>query len=115
MPKPFLVEHALELAIGVIVLGAVLSIVSLMEFTFQNTPLGNWADWTIVVGLIAFLVGLYLLASFLRLAASFDQHMKTESRAEFKRDLDEVEYLAWRLPSRYERRLSKKKEDLGIK
>jgi hypothetical protein len=41
--------------------------------------------------------------------------MKVASRAEFKKEQDEVEYLAWRLPSRFDAKLTKKKEELGVK
>lgn len=115
MPKPFQTERALEIAVGVVLVGVVLTIISLLELTLHNVGLGNWADWTIVVGLLVFLLGAYLLATFLKLSAQFDRYMKIDSRAEFKKELDEIEYTAWRLPSRYDRRLTKRKEELGMK
>ncbi|MDD1746839.1 MAG: hypothetical protein LUQ16_03665 [Methanomassiliicoccales archaeon] len=115
MPKPFHVEHALEIAILVTVVGAALSVVSLMDLAAHIVDLGDWVYWIIVIGVIVFIIGIYLLASYLKLTAQFDRFMKVTSRAEFKRDLDEVEYLAWRLPSRYAKRLGKKKEEIGVK
>ncbi|HUL38918.1 MAG TPA: hypothetical protein VLU38_01380 [Methanomassiliicoccales archaeon] len=115
MPKPFLVEHALEIAITVTLVGALLSVVSIVDLTVVSLGLGDWAYWTIVIGLIVFIAGIFLLAGYLKLSSQFDRYMKTASRAEFKKDQDEVEYLAWRLPSRFGKRLADKKEELGLK
>ena len=115
MSKPFGVEHALEIAVGVCSVGALLTVLSLVQLTVVDIGLGDWAYWLVVMGLISFLVGVYLLSGYLRLAAQFDKYLDTESRAEFKKNQDEVEYLAWRLPSRYNDRLVKKMKDLGLK
>ena len=115
MAKPFMVERALEIAIIVAVVGALLTALSLVQLTVADLGMGDWAYWTVVAGLICFVVGLYLLIGYLRRAAEFEKYMGTESRADFKRGLDDMEYLAWRLPSRFERRLLDKKEELGLK
>ena len=115
MPKPFHVEHALEIAVLVTGVGVILSVLSLFDLTGYDVGLGDWAYWTIVVGLIVFVTGIYLLASYLKLTSQFDHYMKIMSRAEFKKEQDEVEYLAWRLPSRFDAKLTKKKEELGVK
>lgn len=115
MSKPFDVEHALEIAAGVTIVGAVLTVLSLVQLTVEDIGLGDWAYWLVVIGLISFLVGIYLLSGFLSKKTQFERYLKTESRAEFKKNQDEVEYLAWRLPSRFNERLIKKKEELGVK
>jgi len=115
MPKPFHVEHALEIAVLVTGVGVILSVLSLFDLTDYDIGLGDWAYWTIVIGLIVFIIGIYLLASYLKLTSQFDHYMKIVSRAEFKKEQDEVEYLAWRLPSRFDAKLTKKKEELGVK
>lgn len=115
MPKPFQVERALEIAAGALLAGAIVTIVSALEITMHNTGLGNWADWTLIIGLVVFVAGLWLLISYLKLTVQFEKLIQIDSRAEFKKSLDDVEYLAWRLPSKYEKRLMDKKEKLGIK
>lgn len=115
MPKPFLVERAREIALLVTVAGAVLSVLSIIDLTIHNIGLGDWAYWTVVIGLLLFLIGIWLLASYLKLTSQFDRYMKIASRAEFKREQDEVEYIVWRLPSRFGKRLAQKKEELGVK
>jgi hypothetical protein len=115
MPKPFLVEHALVIAALVTVAGAALSVVSLLDLAANLIDLGDWVYWAIVIGLIVFIIGIYLLASYLKLTSQFERYMKIDSRAEFKKGLDEVEYLAWRLPSKYGKRLEEKKGQIGVK
>lgn len=115
MPKPFYVEHALEIAILATLLGAVLSVWSIIDLTLTAGILGDWAYWTVVIGIVLFIIGIYLLGSYLKLTSQFDRYMKIPSRAEFKKEQDEAEYLAWRLPSRYGKRLSEKKQELGLK
>jgi hypothetical protein len=41
--------------------------------------------------------------------------MEEKSKANFVRKIDDVEYLAWKLPLKFEERLSAKKKELGIK
>jgi hypothetical protein len=115
MPKPFYVEHAPEIAILVTLVGAVLSVWSLIDLTLNVGVLDDWAYWMIVIGLIVFVIGIYLLGSYLKLTSQFDRYMKIPSRAEFKKEQDEVEYLVWRLPSRYGKKFTEKKQELGLK
>ncbi len=115
MSKPFTVEHALEIAVLVTLVGAGLSVWSIIDLTLDIGILGDWAYWTIAIGLIVFIIGIYLLGSYLKLTSQFDRYMKIPSRAEFKKEQDEVEYLAWRLPSRYGKKLEERKKDLGLK
>ncbi len=115
MPKPFATEHALEIAVLVTLVGAVLSVWSIIDLTLDVGILDDWAYWIIVIGLIVFVIGIFLLGSYLRLTSQFDRYMKIPSRAEFKKEQDEVEYIAWRLPSRYGKKLEERKKELGLK
>ncbi|MEM0449760.1 MAG: hypothetical protein QW520_08080 [Methanomassiliicoccales archaeon] len=115
MPKPFEVEHALGIAIMASSVGALLSAISLVQITVDDIGLGGWAYWLLVIGFIVFIVGLLLLIGYLRRASEFERYMKIESKAEFIRSQDAAEYIAWRMPTKYEKRLKKKKEELGIK
>lgn len=115
MPKPFRVEHANPIAFIVVVAGAALTVVGLVDLNDDLLGIDGWVYWLLGAGIIAFLIGLYMVISYLRLVSDFDDLMKVESKAEFVRRLDDVEYIAWRLPSKYEARLSVKKKELGIK
>lgn len=115
MPKPFEVEHALAIAAVASVAGAFLSAISLVQVTVEDIGLGGWAYWLLAVGLIVFVVGLFLLIGYMRRANEFEEYMKIESRAEFKKKQDSAEYLAWRMPSKFGERLKEKEDELGIK
>lgn len=115
MPKPFLVERALVIAVLVTLTGVILSVVSLLDLAADLIDLNGWEYWIIVAGLIVFVIGIYLLAGYLKLVSQFERYMKIDSRAEFKKELDEIEYLAWRLPSKFGKRLEAKKKDMGLR
>ncbi|MCU0861420.1 MAG: DUF3198 domain-containing protein [Methanomassiliicoccales archaeon] len=115
MPKPFEVEHALAIAVSALVIGGFLSALSLVQITVEDIGLGGWAYWLLAGGLIVFVVGLYLFIGYMRRANEFEEYMKIESKAEFKKKQDDAEYLAWRMPSKFGERLQEKEDDLGIK
>jgi hypothetical protein len=115
MAKPFQVEHARLIAAVMIVVGVVLSAISLPELLGLTTYLGQWSWWTLSIGLLLSVIGLYLLIVYLRNVTAFEKLMQLKSKAEFVRNQDDIEYLAWRLPSKFETRLSEKKRGFNIK
>jgi uncharacterized membrane protein len=115
MAKPFAVERAMELSVLMTLIGVVLTVISLADITAGTAGFGGWSYWTVVVGLILFAFGLYWLAGYLRNVRDFRRLMEEESKAAFIKNMDDVEYLAWKLPTRYEDELMAKKKRLGIK
>jgi hypothetical protein len=115
MAKPFQVEHARSIALVTIVVGVVMSAISIPELLGLTAYLGEWSWWTISIGLLLSVIGLYLLIVYLRNITAFEKIMQLKSKAEFVRNQDDVEYLAWRLPSKFEARLSEKKKGFNIK
>jgi len=115
MPKPVLIEHAGELYLATVVVSGFVTVVGLADLTTQSLGLGGWAYWMVIGGMLAFLVGLYQFATHLRDLRDFNALMTEESKANFVRSLDDVEYLAWKLPSKCEERLMEKKKQFGVK
>ncbi|MDD1743142.1 MAG: DUF3198 domain-containing protein [Methanomassiliicoccales archaeon] len=115
MAKPFAVERAMELSALMTLVGVVLTVISLADITAGTAGFGGWSYWTVVVGLIIFAFGLFWLAGHLRNVRDFRRLMEEESKAAFIKNMDDVEYLAWKLPTRYEDELMAKKKRLGIK
>lgn len=115
MAKPFQVEHARSIAVVTIVVGVILSAISIPGLLGLVTFLGEWSWWTLTIGLVLSLIGLYLLIIYLRNVTAFEKSMQLKSKAEFVRNQDDVEYLAWRLPSKFEERLMEKKKDFNLK
>jgi hypothetical protein len=115
MAKPFQVEHARSIAVIVAVAGIILSAVSMPDLLGVATILGDWSWWTFAIGLIMFVIGIYLLIVYLRNVTAFEELMQQKSKAEFVRRQDDAEYLAWRLPSKFEVRLVEKKKEFNVK
>jgi hypothetical protein len=69
----------------------------------------------IIAGPIIFLVGAYFVGSYYLARRRFEHLMETKSKAEFLRNLPEVEDLLWDLTPRDELRYQEKKSDLRIR
>ena len=115
MAKPLAVERAMELSASMTLIGVVLTVISLTDITTGTASLGGWSMWALVAGFIVFAFGLYWLAGFLRNVRDFKKLVEEQSKATFVKQLDDVEYLAWKLPTRYEEELQEKKKRLGVK
>jgi membrane protein implicated in regulation of membrane protease activity len=115
MAKPFAVERALELSASVTLVGVVLTVISLADITTGTASLGGWSMWALVVGFIAFAFGLYWLAGYLRNVRDFKKLIEEQSKAALIKNLDDIEYLAWKLPIRFEEELQERKKRLGVK
>lgn len=115
MAKPFAVERALELSASMTLIGVILAAISLADIIAGTTGLGGWSYWTVIVGLIVFAFGLHWLAGYLRNVRDFKRILEEQSKAAFVKDLDDAEYLAWKLPTRFEDELFEKKRRFGMK
>lgn len=115
MAKPFAVERAMELSATMTLIGVVLAVISLTDISTGTASLGGWSMWALVVGFIVFAFGLYWLAGYLRNVRDFKKLIEEQSKAAFIRELDDTEYLAWKLPTQFEEELQEKKKRLGVK
>ncbi len=116
MAKPFYVEWApvfsgalFAVGLGMLAAGAI----SLMGIMLKD--LGAWAYWVMFIGFFVFLSGLIWLGMYLSSVRRFRKLAAEKSKAVFVKNMDDVEYLAWKLPMKYERQLVEKKRDLGIR
>lgn len=77
-------------------------------------PLDGWSYWMIFIcGIGVFAFGIYLYNR-LKNRAELLRHLRSESRAKFKANLDRIEELAWRLGKRYEHLVVNRKEEFGL-
>jgi len=114
MPKPINVERGLELSVLITVLGAFLLFLGISDALDWAVDLGGWGFYAGAVGVISIIVGVIWLLSILQRIKKFGVLME-KSKAVFVRTLDDLEYTAWRLPSKYDDLLLKKKRDMGVK
>lgn len=116
MSKPYTVQHAPAISLAVLAAGAVLLIVGLLDLLGDYfLEVGAWGFWLVGIGAVMVLVGAIWFASYRLNVRKFNKLMEEKSKAIFVKRLDDVEYLAWRLPLTYENRLSSKKRDFGVK
>lgn len=127
MPKGFLTEYRLELSSMLIVLFAFLTIIGVVGVFFENSlpsylsflkdltePAGSWAYWFVAIGPIGLVVSIWWLYDYVKKTRELADLIDTPSRAKFVRNLDDIEYLAWSLPRRYEKQVIQKKKDFGL-
>jgi len=115
MAKPFSVERTLELSALVTLVGIILAVAGLADMTAGTVGLGGWSIWALVVGVIVFLFGIFWLSGYLRNVRDFKALIGEQSKAAFIKSMDEIEYLAWKLPLRYEDELMEKKKRFGLR
>jgi len=114
MGKPLMVERAPLFFTLLTAAGLLMGAISAWIILASSTVLGGWEYWILVLGVICLLAGIWWMVSYLSRVSKFHHLMSEESKAAFIRKLDELEYLAWRLPGEYERRLDERKRELGI-
>lgn len=127
MPKGFLTEYRLELSSMFTMLFCFVTIVGVVGVFLDDRlpswlsflrdasdPVGSWAYWLVVIGPLGLIVAIWWLYDFVKKSRKLADLMKTPSKAKFVRNLDDIEYLAWSLPQRFEDEVLQKKKDFGI-
>lgn len=129
MPKSFLTEYRLELSsflslvfgfltlvavVGVYINGnhALPSYIAFLEDLAK--PFGQWSTWIVVIGPIGLIVCLWWFYDYVKKTRKLAKLIDTPSKAKFVRNLDDIEYLAWSLPQRFEDRVIAKKKEFKI-
>ncbi|HYK93077.1 MAG TPA: hypothetical protein VEY07_03430 [Thermoplasmata archaeon] len=118
----------LPLSILVLIVGVLLTVLAAGYFT----PLSQYAPCTminsgtaqpnanynlvfVIAGPIVVIIGAYLVGAYYLARHRFEHLMKTRSKAEFLRNLPEVEDLLWELTPDDEQRYVQKKAEMGIR
>ncbi|MGD9963462.1 MAG: DUF3198 domain-containing protein [Thermoplasmata archaeon] len=127
MPKGFLTEYRLELSGMFIVLFCVLTVIGVAGAFFEDDlptyltplrdltePVGSWSYWLVAAGPIGLVVAIWWLYDYVKKTNELEELIGTPSKAKFVRNMDDIEYLAWSLPRRFEKRVIQKKKDFGL-
>jgi hypothetical protein len=83
-----------------------------LTFIFE---LHDWNAYILVGGLIIFGTGLYYIYSYLKKRKFLLKELKTDKRSEILKKRNELKNTAKHLPSKYQRMLTDKEDELGIK
>jgi len=115
--KPFIVEHAPLLSGLTLLLGCGMTVAALvMGLSASGADgLGSYCILGTSVGVLIAVVGGLWLLSFLRKARKFHLLLGDRSKAVLLKNMDEIEYLAWLLPMRYESELLERKRELRLR
>ena len=112
--KPVLVEMAGPMSMAILILGVFTALTSVMGIE-EGLMAKGWAYVTVVVGVGLILAGGLWSRGHIKKVRRFEVLVTERSKANFLRNQEELEYLAWQLPSSYEERLMAKKKDFGVK
>lgn len=122
-------EWRLEIGVMILIIGITLTILIVGNFLVPDTcssppdfacdiirnKIGNWMVWFFVAGPIFLLAGIFYVGDTVRKYREFNRLIDTDSKAKFVQNQDRIEYLAWLLSSRLEKRVEKKKKEFKIK
>ena len=127
MPKGILTEYRLELGGLFAVLFSFVTIVGVVGVFLEDSlpaalsflkdltePIGSWAYWLLVIGPLALVISAWWLYDFVKKTRKLGALIDTPSKAKFVRNLDDIEFLAWSLPQRFEDQVLQKKKDFGL-
>ncbi|MGI0130231.1 MAG: DUF3198 domain-containing protein [Thermoplasmata archaeon] len=111
------------LAVGVLLTVLALGFFSPLAASFPftainnatNTPAANYNLLFVVLGPIVIIAGAYLAGSYYVARRKFDHLMVTKSKAEFLRNIPELEDLLWELTPADEVRYEAKKVELRVR
>ena len=90
-------------------------IIGLSDALGKNFSLDGWGFWIAAPGVVIMLWGLVWLFYYRGNVDKFEEMVAEKSKANFVRNLDDLEYITWRLPSKYDQRLAEKKKEMGVK
>lgn len=116
MEKPFIVQYLVPLSLTMLIVGAVMVVVGILDLTgngFQG--MGNWGYWIAGIGCFVLVIGFAWHLSYRLHARKFRKLMGEKSKAVFVKQIDDIDYLLERLPMMYDDELMSKKKELGIK
>jgi len=78
------------------------------------SPFGDWVYWLSLFGLVGFIIDLAWVLDYWLKTRKLKELIDTESKAKFIKNMDDIEYIAWRLPKKYRALVAQKKVDLKI-
>ena len=115
MPKPFMVERGSTISAGLLVLGLALLVVGAVGILGpDDLGMGDGALFILIVGALLLSAGIAWMGAHLNRVKKFHVLLSENKKATFIRNLDEVEYLAWKLPTRFEVELAERKRKMGL-
>lgn len=135
MPRDFITEYRLEMSALLSFVFGLLTVIGLIGAMYIHIagkvvtfnlpggvsflhdliqPFGTWVTWIAVIAPIGLIVSIWWLYDYIKKARKLAGLMDTPSRAKFVRNMDDIEYLAWVLPRRFEKQVIEKKKEFKL-
>ncbi len=136
MSKSFLTEYRLEFGSLLALLFGFLTIISIVGVlalradaqeppatvpsfllpikNYLSDPFGTWVYWLVVVAPIGLVVCSWWVYDYVKKVRELADLIDTSSKAKFVRNMDDIEYLAWSLPKRFEDHVIEKKREFKL-
>jgi uncharacterized protein DUF3198 len=121
-------KYRAAISIFILAVGALLTILAAGFFTplmnvgpfptinnATNTPNANYNLLFVIVGPIVVIVGMYMVGAYFIARREFEHLMLTKSKAEFLRNIPELEDLLWDLTPNDELRYEAKRAELKVR
>jgi hypothetical protein len=124
--KRFLTTYALQLGFLLLILGILLTLLGIIGVFvvddespkyLQNIvdSVGAWIYWCVLVGPLVLIAGAWYFFDNISKRREFKDLIDTTSKAKFIRNLDRIEFLAWKLTMNHQKQLMDKKKEFHIK
>jgi uncharacterized protein involved in cysteine biosynthesis len=120
----FLRENVFIFSIILTILGCIVLVIGITGMWFQDIPKKildfseetlNWSLYILIIGFIIFVIGIYYLYSYLTTRKFVVEELETNKRSEFLKKHIEIKQKVKHLPSKYQKMLREKEEELQIK
>jgi len=81
----------------------------------EGSPLGGWSFYTLLIGIFILIWGTWEWAVYFKRVRKLRGLLGKEGKAHLVRNVDEMEYLAWCLPSHWSKAVKEKKRAYRVK
>ncbi len=126
MAKALTREFRFELSVLMLAVGVVMTFISgvglfvpklpsyLIGFQPAIKTIGPWLYWLLVIGPILLVGGVWWFVDSVKKTLELLKYLKVDSKAKFVKNMEEIEYLAWVLPRKYEDMVIDKKRQFKM-
>lgn len=127
MKNELLVEYRAELSAFLLIIFGLAAFIGIIGTITGENPTGDlaifhgvvaifggWVYWLALIGFVGFLIVLWWAIDYVLKVRKLKELIDTESKAKFIKNMDDIDYAAWRLPQKYKTMVSQKKVELKI-
>ncbi len=128
MAKKFSVEYRMEIGAVLSVVGGIGTLIATVGVFFKNnvpsllsglsavaTQVGDWNLWLLLLSPAVLILGAWWVYDHFKKVKKLEKYLTENSKSKFIRNIEDVQYLGWSLPQRYEDMVLEKMDEFRIK